>query len=157
MSAPQITYRKAEEKDVHKIHNLIEIYVQKSVLLERSDEEVRKDLEDFWVADMDGEIIGCAALYKYLSTLAEIRSVAVNPQYQRKGIGKHLITNCVEDARKQGIAEVFVLTFSQLFFEHLGFCVIDKNLLPHKIWKDCNKCPKKDNCQEIAMLRKLKT
>jgi amino-acid N-acetyltransferase len=47
------------------------------------------------------------------------------------------------------------LTYEQAFFEKLGFVVVDKDTLPLKVWSDCVRCPKRDGCDEIAMVRTL--
>ena len=52
-------------------------------------------------------------------------------------------------------ARVFTLTYQDVFFSRLGFQVVEKDLFPQKIWSDCWICPKKDCCDEIAMLLDL--
>jgi amino-acid N-acetyltransferase len=47
------------------------------------------------------------------------------------------------------------LTYEQIFFGKLGFEVVEKNSLPLKVWSDCVRCPKRDGCDEIAMVRVL--
>jgi len=56
-------------------------------------------------------------------------------------------------ARRLEIHRVFSLTYEQVFFEKLGFVVVDKSALPLKVWSVCIKCPKRDGCDEIAMVR----
>jgi len=51
------------------------------------------------------------------------------------------------------IKKVFVLTYRVSFFSSMGFALMDKNLLPHKIWADCVKCPKFPECDEVAMVK----
>jgi len=47
------------------------------------------------------------------------------------------------------------LTYEQRFFEKLGFDVVSKDSLPLKVWSDCVRCPKREGCDEIAMVRVL--
>jgi amino-acid N-acetyltransferase len=47
------------------------------------------------------------------------------------------------------------LTYERRFFEKLAFEVVEKEALPLKVWSDCVRCPKRDNCDEIAVLREL--
>ena len=47
------------------------------------------------------------------------------------------------------------LTYEQAFFAKLGFDVVAKEQLPLKVWSDCVRCPKRDNCDEIAVVRTL--
>jgi amino-acid N-acetyltransferase len=37
----------------------------------------------------------------------------------------------------------------------MGFEVVSKDTLPLKVWSDCVRCPKRDGCDEIAMVRLL--
>ena len=57
--------------------------------------------------------------------------------------------------RGGGPFRVFALTYQEKFFRHLGFRIVDKSLFPEKIWSDCAVCPKKDRCDEIAVLMEI--
>jgi amino-acid N-acetyltransferase len=105
------------------------------------------------VEEDSGEIVGCGALHIVWEDLAEIRSLAVETAYQGKGIGTALIKALLEEARAMGAKQVFVLTYRQALFERLGFQVMDKGELPHKIWADCIRCTKFPECDEIALVR----
>ncbi len=114
-------------------------------------------LRDFWIAlDLaENKVIGCASLYLWASNLAEIKSLAVEPAEQGKGIGKILIQKCLEDAAELGCQEVFALTFKPEFFYKLGFQLTERNKLPHKVWNECIQCPKLLNCGEIAVYKQI--
>jgi amino-acid N-acetyltransferase len=62
---------------------------------------------------------------------------------------------CIDEARRLGIRKLMSLTYEKRFFEKLGFEVVQKESLPLKVWSDCVKCPKNDNCDEIAMVLTL--
>lgn len=66
-----------------------------------------------------------------------------------------MVTAILEQAKLLQITRVFTLTYEQVFFERMGFEVVDKGALPHKVWSDCIKCPKRDMCDEIAMVNTL--
>ena len=66
-----------------------------------------------------------------------------------------LVNWTVEEARRLQIRRLFALTYEQGFFNKLGFDVVDKDALPLKVWSDCVRCPKRDGCDEIAMIREL--
>jgi amino-acid N-acetyltransferase len=87
--------------------------------------------------------------------LAEIKSLAVDEEYQNKGIGKALVEKAVEQAKNLGVQKVFALTLVPKFFEKYGFSVVDKKTLPMKVWSDCAKCTKQENCDETAVERNL--
>ncbi|HDL89958.1 MAG TPA: N-acetyltransferase [Thermodesulforhabdus norvegica] len=145
--------RKAKVADVPVIKQVIQPFVAAGRMLPRSLSELYSKLRDFYVCeDSGGRIVGCCGLHIVWADLAEIVSLAVIEQEQRKGIGQRLVNACLEEAKDLGISRVFVLTYEQAFFEKLGFKVVDKSIFPHKIWEDCLKCPKFPECDEIAML-----
>jgi len=120
--------------------------------------EIYDHLRDFFVCfsdDNDGRMIGCAALHICWEDLGEIRSLAVDPEYQHRGVGNKLVQSCIGEAREFGLKKLFVLTYQEGFFKQFGFELVDKSVLPHKIWGDCIRCPKFPNCDEIAMIRDL--
>ena len=73
--------------------------------------QLYEDIQDFWVADDGGRVVGCGALHPLWEDLAEIRTVAVDPSVRGRGVGHLLVTRLVETARELGVARVFVLTF----------------------------------------------
>jgi len=79
--------------------------------------------------------------------------LAVDESNRGAGVGKMLVAAAAEQAAELGIAKVFALTLDPGFFEKLGFEVIEKDALPMKVWSDCAKCPKQQNCDEIAVIK----
>ena len=147
--------RKAKISDVKEIQKMVEVYAQQGEMLPRSLSELYDNLRDFFVYEEEGEVAGVCALHISWDDLAEVRSLVVAERHIRKGIGKKLVTACVDEAREFGIKRVFALTYQRIFFEKLGFHEIDKAQLPHKIWGDCIKCSKFPDCDEIAMVKEL--
>lgn len=143
--------RKAIIPDVREIHRLLLDYARDGLLLSRSLAELYESVRDFYVFEIDGKVVGTAALNICWEDLAELRSLAVHPDYNGRGAGKELVQACLDEARRLGIHRVFALTYKQAFFEKLGFAVIEKSQLPHKIWGDCMKCAKFPDCDEIAL------
>ncbi|MGJ3237750.1 MAG: GNAT family N-acetyltransferase [Anaerolineae bacterium] len=116
-----ITIRKAVVNDLVQIEALIESYVEGGALLPRTFKELADLLDNFFVAEMDERIVGCAALDIYNRKLAEIRSLAVAQDAQGHGVGKMLVTACVELARERQILEVMAISASEDFFKSCGF------------------------------------
>ncbi len=144
--------RNARMGDVKKIHSLLNYYADKGLLLGRSYSALYDQLRDFKVfADAGDNLLGVCALHIIWEDLAEIRSLAVDEDAQRKNVGKKLVHACLEEADHFGIAKVFTLTYQAEFFRKQGFTGIDKNKLPHKIWSDCINCPKFPDCDEEAL------
>jgi len=124
-------------------------------MLFRSPADIYENLQTFIVADLDGKIVGCCALEIIWSDLAEIKSLAIDQIYKGKGIGRKLVTAAVEEAVKLGVPKVFALTLEPVFFEKLGFETVEKDTLPMKVWSDCARCPKQQNCDEIAVIKSV--
>ena len=143
--------RKALIPDVREIHRLLLDYARDGLLLSRSLAELYESLRDFYVYEIDGKVVGTAALNICWEDLAELRSLAVHPDFNGRGAGRELVLACLAEARLLGLRRVFALTYKQAFFEKLGFTVIEKSQLPHKIWGDCMKCAKFPDCDEIAL------
>ncbi len=143
--------RKALIPDVREIHKLLLDYARDGLLLSRSLAELYESLRDFYVFEADGRVVGTAALNICWEDLAELRSLAVHPDFNGRGVGRELVQSCLDEARRLGLRKVFALTYKQVFFEKLGFRVIEKSQLPHKIWGDCMKCAKFPDCDEIAL------
>ena len=104
---------------------------------------------------MRAEIVGVTALAILWADLSEVRSLAVDESHRGKGIGSKLVQWCIDEARHQQIRKLMSLTYEQRFFERLGFKAVPKESLPLKVWSDCVRCPKNENCDEIAMVMEL--
>lgn len=147
--------RKAVISDVDGILSLIRPFVEKEVILNKTRQDVIERLRDYFIYETDDKITGCSALYPGWEELGEIRTTAVAENMQGKGIGKELVLACLEEAKSIGIPKIFVLTYETAFFKNLGFKEVDKNTLPHKIFKDCIKCKHFPDCDETAFEMKL--
>ena len=143
--------RNATVKDVEAVYSLISYYAQLDKMLFRSKAYIFDNLQMFSVAQVDGKVVGCCALQVIWSDLAEIKSLAVMDEYKNRGIGKALLENAVGWAKNLGVDKVFALTLEPAFFEKQGFVIVDKKTLPMKVWSDCARCPKQDNCDETAV------
>ncbi|MBM4308192.1 MAG: N-acetyltransferase [Deltaproteobacteria bacterium] len=147
--------RKATLKDVKEIQQLIKLYSTRGDILPRSLVELYDHLRDFYVFIQNRKVVGICALHICWEDLAEIRTLAVEEKARRKGIGAKLARACMKEAKALGAKKVFALTYRPDFFEKLGFDVVDKNVLPHKIWADCLKCVKFPDCDEVAVVKDL--
>ncbi len=152
----EIEIVKPNLSDVEDIHRLIEFYAKRGDILMRSRENITERIREFFCARLDGKIIGIVSLRLFYPYLAEVRTLAIDEEFQGLKIGKKLVLACIEEAKILGVKSVFALTFKKEFFEKLGFKVIDKKKLPSKkIWEDCINCPLFPNCGEEAVLLEL--
>lgn len=111
--------RSARPEDIPAILTLI--HENNDHLLERSAEEVEALLPTFWVAEVDGEVVGCCCLEVYSRKIAEVRSLVVKQGMRRRGIGRGLVLEAVNEARRRDIAEILTVTGELDFFQNLGF------------------------------------
>ena len=147
--------RRARIPDARDIHQLLLIYAKDGQLLGRSLANIYETIRDFYVFEEGGQVLGVGALAITWEDLAEIRSLAVAPGQQGKGIGRQIVEDCLAEARELGLRRVFALTYQPDFFKSLGFHDIEKSELPRKIWGDCLNCVKFPDCDELALLINL--
>ena len=147
--------RRAKISDVETIHSLINYYAERDRMLFRSLADIYENLQSFIVAEINGTVVGCCALQIIWSDLAEIKSLAVDEANKDKGIGRMLVASAIEQAGQLGLPRVFALTLDPGFFERQGFERSEKDALPMKVWKDCAKCSKQQNCDEIAVVKSV--
>ncbi len=131
--------RKAQINDVKEIQKLLTEFASRGDMLSRSLSELYEALRDFYVFVEDGKLLGTTALHIVWEDLAEVRSVAVVEDVGRRGIGTQLVQTCIDEARELGLKRLFCLTYKPEFFGKLGFRLVDKSELPHKVWGDCIK------------------
>jgi len=146
-----IKVEKANISEVPRIHKLVNSFAGRGEMLARPLSEIYENIRDFVVVRKGRRIIGCAALHVLWSDLAEIKSVAVDEEMQRQGVGNKLVSACLKDAEELGIETVFCLTYKPKFFEKMGLKEVEKMTLPQKIWTECYRCSKFPNCDETAM------
>jgi len=154
-----VTIRKARMADLDGIVSLVEHWAREGENLPRSRDEIMECVQEFAVAQLaDGsadKVVGCGSLWVYTPQLAEIRSLGIDPSMLGHGIGQKLVQYFLDWAAKLGLQKVFVLTRTPRFFERCGFRQVSVNSLPEKVLKDCANCPKKEQCDEIAMVFEL--
>ena len=147
--------RKARITDVKDIQKLLTNFASRGEMLSRSLSELYEAIRDFYVFEEDGKVLGASALHIVWEDLAEVRSVAVAEDSGRRGLGTQVVGACIDEARELGLKRVFCLTYKPDFFAKVGFRIVDKSELPHKVWGDCIKCVKFPDCDEIAMILDL--
>jgi amino-acid N-acetyltransferase len=144
--------RRAKIVDVPEIVKLINHFAQKGQMLGRPLIELYESIRTFVVQETDGKIVGCGSLAVVWNDIAEVRSIAVHPDYHRRGIGRAIVKILLQDAVELELPKVFCLTYQPEFFKKLGFKDLDKHELPHKVWRDCINCPKFPDCDEVSLV-----
>jgi amino-acid N-acetyltransferase len=147
--------RNATIHDVPRMQAIINAHAELGKMLFKSYAQLYEHLRDFAVWEEHGQVLGCCALTIIWADLAEVRSLAVEIGHTGRGIGRKLVEWTIAEARRLSIRKIMSLTYEQRFFEKSGFIVVDKESLPLKVWSDCVACPKREGCDEIAMVHVL--
>ena len=150
-----LSTRSATESDVPFIHGLLNGYAEDGKLLSRPETEIAKRLDAFIVATENDQVIGCASLETFTTELGEVRSLAVTPEFQGKGHGRNLVNIIEQMGQERGLARIIALTYVPGFFRKLGYQIVPMESLPEKVFGVCVTCPKFNNCDEIAMQKRL--
>ena len=116
-----VTIRRAQTKDVATIRALIDTYAPDRRLLTKHTVTIYEDVQEFIVAQLDGEVVGCGALHVMWEDLGEVRTLAVMPGLKGRGIGAQILEALLEQAKAIGLSRVFCLTFETEFFGKFGF------------------------------------
>ncbi|HTZ19667.1 MAG TPA: amino-acid N-acetyltransferase [Opitutaceae bacterium] len=126
--------RQATRRDVRFIYNLTRGAVRREELLHRTQQAIEKNIDQFFVFEIDENIIACVTLYFYPDKpqLAEVGSLYVMPFYQKRGIGKKMVEYACLQAKERGATTVVALSTQSFgFFTNLcGFEEKDKSILP---------------------------
>jgi amino-acid N-acetyltransferase len=147
--------RPAKVEDAPAIYALLATFSTEGKLLPRPVADIQARIANFIVVELNGSVAACGALRDFGNNLNEIRSLAVRRDLAGQGIGSRLVRALLDKAEERTGGEqghVFALTYRVAFFRRLGFRVIDKYTFPPKIWSDCCVCPKKDHCDETAVV-----
>ncbi|MPZ22569.1 MAG: N-acetyltransferase [Dehalococcoidia bacterium] len=124
-------------------------------LLPRSRDSVANAIPDFYAVHEGSELVGCVAIQNMGSKLAEVRSLAVVPGMQGRGVGRLLVDACIEEAHERGLNTLFALTRKPVFFERFGFHEVEVVNFPKKVWQDCYVCPRFIECDEVALVLEI--
>jgi amino-acid N-acetyltransferase len=121
----EVVLRRARTRDVPEIRALVDLYADDRILLSKPTVTLYEDVQEFWIAEVDGVVAGCGALHVMWEDLAEVRTLAVDPVFRGRGVGHQLLERLLCTARDIGVRKVFCLTFEVDFFAAHGFEVIE--------------------------------
>jgi amino-acid N-acetyltransferase len=127
--------RRARTSDVPAIKQLVDTYSGK-ILLEKNLVTLYEAVQEFWVAELAGNVVGCGALHVLWSDLGEIRTVAVDPAATGRGIGHAIVDRLLEVARDLQLQRLFVLTFETEFFGKHGFSEIEGTPVTAEVFEE---------------------
>jgi amino-acid N-acetyltransferase len=127
--------RRARTSDVPAIKHLVDTYAGK-ILLEKNLVTLYEAVQEFWVAEYEGNVVGCGALHVLWSDLGEVRTVAVDPAVTGHGIGHAVVNRLLEVARELQLERLFVLTFETEFFGRHGFTEIEGTPVTAEVFEE---------------------
>jgi len=145
------TTRRALPADAEAIHDLISVSAKISGILPRSYQDILDSIDTFLVAESEGQIAGVVSYHNYGPELKEVRSLSVKKEFSRHGIGSLLLKSLVIMINEKSPSRIFALSSLPEFFIKNGFHVVERSTLPEKIWKDCDVCPRKEQCISTAL------
>jgi len=119
-----VVVRPAKTSDIKKIRKIVDSFAEQRRLLSKETVTLYEGVQEFTVAEVDGEVVGCGALHVLWEDLAEVRTVAVVESMHGKGIGHEILENILSRAKEIGVKKVFCLTFETKFFGAHGFTEI---------------------------------
>lgn len=138
---------------------LINEFASARIMLARGPLYLYQSIQDYRVitVPVNGRetVVACGGLHVLWEDLAEVRSVAVHPALQNKGLGRAMVLALIEDARRLLVRHVFTFTLAEPFFRTLGFSAIARETIPPVVWAECSKCPKFYKCDEVGMMLHL--
>jgi amino-acid N-acetyltransferase len=132
--------RKAAMRDVEAMLQLIAHWARRGAMLPKSREVLYTEIRDFYLLEtQDGGVAGTVGLHVLWSDLAEVRSLAVHPDFQGHGLGKRLVLGVEDEAKALGILRLFAWTLEPEFFARCGYTQISLEMLPPKVFKEYHK------------------
>ena len=119
-----INVRPARTPDIKEIRKFIDEYAAGRRLLTKETVTLFESVQEFTVAEINNEVVGCGALHVLWEDLAEVRTLAVSEAVRGKGVGHAILSEIIERARQVGVKRIFCLTFEIEFFGRHGFVEI---------------------------------
>ena len=131
-----VAVRAARHEDILAIRSLIGRYPQQLV---------QHDLPrpaSFFVAVSAEKIVGCCALQIYSRRLAEVRSLAIDPDFMGLGIAKTLVERCLKRARERNVKQILAVSSEAAFFERCGFSTFSPRRRPFSTTYPSSQAPR---------------
>jgi amino-acid N-acetyltransferase len=108
-----------------------------------------------WVLEERGSIVGVIALERF-GTEALLRSLAVAPEYRKRGFARELVARAEEAAREDNIQQLVLLTeTAEAFFRSLGYSTIERRYVSDSLKQSTefrSLCPASANCMSKMLI-----
>lgn len=136
-----LVVRPARTDDVVAIRDVLQPMMVTNVLLRKDLVVLYEAVQEFVVAELDGEIVGCGALHVLWRDLGEIRSIATSPAARGKGVGHALLEKLIQQAHVLGLTRLFCLTFETEFFGRHGFEAVGEHVVDTETYREIMHSP----------------
>ena len=130
-----VSVRNARTSDVSVIRTLVDTYAPERRLLSKATVTLYESVPDFLVAEVDGQVVGCGAVHVMWEDVAEVRTLAVLPEFRRRKVGEALLNALINRARDLGVQRIFCLTFETEFFGAHGFEEFEGTPVSHEVYE----------------------
>ena len=130
-----VVVRRARTSDVPQVKRLVDTYAGR-ILLEKNLVTLYEAVQEFWVAELDGAVVGCGALHVLWADLGEVRTVAVDPDVRGRGVGHAIVRRLLRVARELELQRLFVLTFETEFFGRHGFAEVEGTPVTAEVYEE---------------------
>ncbi|MEM6910030.1 MAG: amino-acid N-acetyltransferase [Verrucomicrobiota bacterium] len=126
--------RPLRESDVPELLALIHRSVENDTLVRRTQEDVLRRIEDYFVVEIDGNVVGSAALHKSIDEgIGEVACLYIKKSHENRGYGRALLRFAEKEAREAGLSRLAALSVgAKDFFERHGFALAGLEALPEK-------------------------
>ena len=145
--------RPAVTADILAIQRLIEPLVVKRILLGKELVMLYEAVQEFVVAEVDGEVVGCGALHVFWENLGEVRTLAVREGLQHRGIGGKILAYLEKKAKQLGLSQLFCLTFEVEFFTHHGYREVHDQLVDQDVYVELVRSPDEGVAEFLDLAR----
>jgi amino-acid N-acetyltransferase len=115
--------------------------VQRRILLGKDIVVLYESVQQFVVAEADGELVGCGALHVMWEDLGEVRTLIVVDEWLHRGVGRAIVERLEADAVALGLSRLFCLTFEVDFFRARGFEPIGEHIVDSDVYSQLLRSP----------------
>jgi amino-acid N-acetyltransferase len=131
-----VNIRPATTADIKTIRHIIDVNKASRRMLEKETVTLYESVQEFVVAELADQVVGCGALHVLWEDLAEVRTVGVEDNMRGKGVGHKILEELIDRARKIGVKRIFCLTFETEFFGRHGFKEIEGTPVSHEVYNE---------------------
>lgn len=146
-----VILRTATSSDASAIHSLVTANLEAGHLLPRTIDDIQEHAARFFVAELEGQVVGCAELARLSPSVAEVRSLVVQETLRGQRIGTRLVSHLASRATVAGYATLTAFTHDPSHFVRLGFTIVPHIWMPEKIAHDCTGCALFRRCGQYAV------